>query len=154
MANIITQEGLDKLKEELDYLITVKRKQISEALKEAREQGDLSENSEYDEAREEQGKVESRIAELTDLISKATVIDEAAIHSDIVSVGHTVRVFNKTRNKEFVYSLVGSTEANAMIGKISDQSPIGEALIGEKVGAIVKVTTPAGLMELEILEIM
>lgn len=148
----VTLEGLVKLMAELDYLLTTRRQEIKEAIKIAKGFGDLSENSEYDEAREEQGKVESRIVELQEMLKNAVLIDEAS-GTDQVNVGSKVRVFNKTRNKELEYHLVGSTEANASLGKISDQSPIGKALIGERVGSIVTVEVPAGTIELEILEI-
>ena len=148
----VTLDGLVNLMAELDYLRTSRRQEIKEAIKIAKGFGDLSENSEYDEAREEQGKVESRIVELEEMLKTAELIDETG-GTDQVNVGATVRVFNKTRNREFEYHLVGSTEANATLGKISDQSPIGKAIIGERVGSVVKVETPAGLMELEILEI-
>ena len=148
----VTLEGLVNLMAELDYLRTTKRQEVKEAIKVAKGFGDLSENSEYDEAREEQGKVESRIVELEEMLKTAELIDETA-GTDQVNVGVTVRVYNRTRNKEFEYHLVGSTEANASLGRISDQSPIGKAIIGEKVGSVVKVETPAGVMEIEILEI-
>ncbi len=153
MANItVTKEGLEKLQNELDYLKTTKRQEIKEAIRIAKGFGDLSENSEYDEAREEQGKVESRIVELEEMLKNVTLVEDTG-SPDQVSVGSKVRVYNKTREKELIYHLVGSTEANAMQNKISDQSPIGKAILGEKVGNTVKVETPAGVMELEILEI-
>ena len=148
----VTLDGLVNLMAELDYLRTTKRQEIKEAIKVAKGFGDLSENSEYDEAREEQGKVESRIVELEEMLKTAELIDEAT-GTDQVNVGVIVKVLNRTRKKVFEYHLVGSTEANASQGKISDQSPIGKAIIGEKVGSIVKVETPAGVMEIEILEI-
>ena len=146
----VTLEGLINLMAELDFLRTTKRQEIKEAIKIAKGFGDLSENSEYDEAREEQGKIESRIVELEEMLKN--VIDESG-NTDQVNVGTKVRIFNRTRNKEVEYYLVGSTEANASLGKISDQSPIGKAIIGEKVGRVVHVEAPAGVMELEILEI-
>ena len=148
----VTLEGLINLMAELDFLRTTKRQEIKEAIKIAKGFGDLSENSEYDEAREEQGKIESRIVELEEMLKNVDLIDESG-NTDQVNVGTKVRIFNKTRNKEVEYYLVGSTEANASLGKISDQSPIGKAIIGEKVGRVVHVEAPAGVMELEILEI-
>ena len=148
----MSQERLDALKKELLYLETDKAKEVAEQIKEARSFGDLSENSEYDEAREEQGKIESRIVELEEMLKNVDLIDESG-NTDQVNVGTKVRIFNRTRNKEVEYYLVGSTEANASLGKISDQSPIGKAIIGEKVGRVVHVEAPAGVMELEILEI-
>lgn len=154
MATItVTKEGLEKLQNELEYLKTVKRKEVTEAIRIARGFGDLSENSEYDEAKDEQARVEGRIVELEEMLKNIVLIDESAIHTDSVNVGNTIRIYNRTKGKEFVYYLVGSTEANAMQNRISDQSPIGKSIIGEKVGSVVKVETPAGLMELEILEI-
>ena len=148
----VTLEGLVNLMAELDYLRTCKRQEIKEAIKVAKGFGDLSENSEYDEAREEQGKVESRILELEEMLKNAELIDETGA-TDRVNVGSTVRVHNVTRNKDLEYHIVGSTEANASQGRISDQSPIGKAIIGERVGSVVKVETPAGQIELEIKEI-
>ncbi|MBQ9468342.1 MAG: transcription elongation factor GreA [Clostridia bacterium] len=148
----VTLEGLVNLMAELDYLRTSKRQEVKEAIKVAKGFGDLSENSEYDEAREEQGKVESRIVELEEMLKSAELIDESGA-TDRVNVGSTVRILNITRNKEIEYHIVGSTEANASLGRISDQSPIGKAIIGEKVGSEVKVETPAGVIELKILEI-
>ena len=149
---VVTDEGLRRLEKELEELKTVKRKEIAEKIKVALSFGDLSENSEYDEAREEQGKIESRIVELEEMLKNVDLIDESG-NTDQVNVGTKVRIFNRTRNKEVEYYLVGSTEANASLGKISDQSPIGKAIIGEKVGRVVHVEAPAGVMELEILEI-
>ena len=148
----MTAEGKAQLEAELDSLKTEGRIDIAEKLKVARSYGDLSENSEYDEAREEQGKIESRIVELEEMLKNVDLIDESG-NTDQVNVGTKVRIFNRTRNKEVEYYLVGSTEANASLGKISDQSPIGKAIIGEKVGRVVHVEAPAGVMELEILEI-
>ena len=148
----VTLEGLINLMAELDFLRTTKRQEIKEAIKIAKGFGDLSENSEYDEAREEQGKIESRIVELEEMLKNVDLIDESG-NTDQVNVGTKVRIFNRTRNKEVEYYLVGSTEANASLDKISDQSPIGKAIIGEKVGRVVHVEAPAGVMELEILEI-
>lgn len=154
MANItVTKEGLQKLQEELEFLKTVKRKEVTEAIRVARSFGDLSENSEYDEAKTEQGKVEGRIAELEEMLKNVVLIDESGVHTDAVNIGTTVKIFNRTMNMEKVYHLVGSTEANAMENKISDHSPIGNAVIGAKVGETVKVETMRGVMELEILEI-
>ena len=154
MANItVTKEGLLKLQEELEFLKTVKRKEVTEAIRVARSFGDLSENSEYDEAKTEQAKVEGRIVELEEMLKNVVLIDESGVHTDAVNVGTTVRIFNHTMKVEKTYHLVGSTEANAMENKISDHSPIGNAIIGAKVGQTVKVETLRGTMELEILEI-
>lgn len=153
MATItVTKEGLEKLQNELDYLKTTKRQEVKEAIRIAKGFGDLSENSEYDEAREEQGKVESRIAELEEMLKNVVLVDDN-FGTDRVNVGSIVRVYNKTRDKEITYHIVGSTEANAVQNKISDQSPIGKALLGERVGKTVKVEAPAGIIQLKILEI-
>lgn len=148
----VTKEGLEKLKAELEYLKTTKRKEVIEAIRVALSFGDLSENSEYDEAKTEQAKTEGRITELEEMLKNVVLIDEE-ITTDKVGVGTKVRVLNKRLGKEAEYTLVGSTEANPMTRHISDQSPIGKALIGEKAGATVTVVTPAGESELEILEI-
>ena len=149
----VTEEGLKKLTDELEYLKTVKRKEVTEAIRVALSFGDLSENSEYDEAKTEQAKVEARIAELEEMLKNIRIISDDEIHTDSVNLGAKVRLFNKTRNIEIEYSIVSSIEANPLARKISDQSPIGNALIGAKVGDTVKAETPGGVMELEILEI-
>ena len=148
----VTKEGLEKLQQELEYLKTVKRKEVTEAIRVALSFGDLSENSEYDEAKTEQAKTEARITELEEMLKNVVLIEED-LTTDKVSVGMKVKVRNKTLKKEVEYTLVGSTEANPILRRISDQSPIGKALIGEKVGSTVKVEAPAGVTELEILEI-
>ena len=149
----VTEEGLKKLTDELEYLKTVKRKEVTEAIRVALSFGDLSENSEYDEAKTEQAKVEARIAELDDMLKNIRIISDDEIHTDAVNIGAKVRLYNKTRDMEIEYSIVSSIEANPITRKISDQSPIGNAILGCKVGDIVTVETPAGEMELEILEI-
>lgn len=131
---MVTAEGLKQLEEELDYLKGEKRKEIAEKIKVARSYGDLSENSEYDEAKAEQGKIHSRIAELREMISNAKVIDESQIDESVVSVGSIVKVFNVERNKEFTYHIVGSYETDPQNGKISDASPIGAKLLGSRAG--------------------
>ena len=148
----VTKDGLEKLKAELEYLKTTKRKEVIEAISVARSFGDLSENSEYDEAKTEQAKTEGRITELEEMLKNVVLIDEE-VTTDKVSIGTKVRVLNRALGKEVEYNLVGSTEANPITRHISDQSPIGKALIGEKVGAVVTVATPGGEAELEILEI-
>lgn len=148
----VTKEGLEKLQQELEYLKTVKRKEVTEAIRVALSFGDLSENSEYDEAKTEQAKTEARVTELEEMLKNVVLIEED-LTTDKVSVGMKVKVRNKTAKKEVEYTLVGSTEANPILRRISDQSPIGKALIGEKVGSTVKVEAPAGVTELEILEI-
>ena len=148
----VTKEGLEKLQQELEYLKTVKRKEVTEAIRVALSFGDLTENSEYDEAKTEQAKTEARVTELEEMLKNVVLIEED-LTTDKVSVGMKVKVRNKTAKKEVEYTLVGSTEANPVLHRISDQSPIGKALIGEKVGSTVKVEAPAGVTEFEILEI-
>ena len=156
MANVmtVTTEGFKKLENELDFLVNTKRKEVKEAIAIARSFGDLSENSEYTEAKDEQGKVESRIVELEEMLKNVKVISDSDIHTNSVNVGASVRLLDVARNKELEYTIVGSTEADAMHGKISDRSPIGSALIGASVDEVVTVTTPAGDRQLKVLEIM
>ena len=154
MAQItVTKEGLEKLNQELDYLKNVKRIEVKEALRIARGFGDLSENSEYDEAKDEQAKVESRISELEEMLKSAVVISEDQIRTDVANVGTTVRVYNEKWEEEIEYTLVGSTEAAPLQNKISDQSPIGKALIGHKSGETVVAETPTGPATIRILSI-
>ena len=129
-----TPQGFKALQDELDYLVTVKVEENKKEISTARSFGDLSENSEYDEAKAEQGKIHARIAELREMIAHAKVIDESQIDESKVSVGSIVTVFNKTRNIEVTYSIVGSYETDPKNGKISDSSPIGTALIGATAG--------------------
>ena len=151
---IVTDEGLKKLQEELAYLKNTKRKEITEAIKLALSFGDLSENSEYTEAKDEQGKVESRIVELEEMLKNVKVISDSDVHTNSVNVGASVRLLDVKKNKEVEYTIVGSTEADAMNGKISDRSPIGSALIGASVDETVTVVTPAGERQFKVLEIM
>ena len=148
----VTSEGLVKLQEELKYLKEVKRKEVVEAIEIARSYGDLSENSEYDEAKTEQGRVEGRIHELEEILATVIVVDGDQ-KADAVDVGATVVVNNITKGKTFEYTIVGATESNPLQGKISDRSPIGKALMGCRVGAKVEVETPAGIIALEIISI-
>ena len=150
---LVTEEGLRKMEEEFEYLKTVRRKEIIDTIGVARSFGDLSENSEYDEAKNEQAKVESRIMELEEQLKIAKVVDESEIKTDEVSIGSKVKVLNINLNKEIDYSVVGSTEADPFNNKISDESPIGKVLIGSKKGNIVQYETPKGLFKLEILNI-
>ncbi len=150
---VVTDEGLKKLQEELDFLKNVKRKEVVEAIRVALSFGDLSENSEYDEAKNEQGKVEAKIAELEETLNHVKVISENEVTTDAVNVGARVKVFNEKYSEEVEYTLVGSTEADPLFNKISDQSPIGTAIMGAKVGDVVVVATPGGDMKLKIMEI-
>jgi transcription elongation factor GreA len=148
-----TSEGLKKLQEELQYLKTTRRDEIKNDIAVARSFGDLSENSEYDEARNEQAKNEARIKELEELIDNAEVIDENEIDTSVVSLGSIVRVFDEELQEEVEYSLVGSNEANPLLSRISDQSPVGRALMGTREGAVLHVNTPAGELVLRVLEV-
>lgn len=151
--NKITNEGLKKIEDELSFLKTIRRKEVSEQIKTARGLGDLSENSEYDEAREEQAKVEARISELENMLENVEVISEHELTTDTVNVGSKVRVFDEKNNEEIEYTVVGSSEANALKRKISDQSPIGSALMGAKVNETVTAYTPGGELKFKIIEI-
>lgn len=150
----LTKESLDKLKEELDYLKTVREREVAEQIKEARSFGDLSENAEYDEAKNEQGKVFSRMVELENIISHTVIIDEKDISVDKISTGAKVRVLSLEDNEEQIFHIAGSQEANPSVGKISDDSPFGKALLGLKKGDTAIVMAPAGNFEYKILEIM
>ncbi len=149
----VSSEGLKKLQEELEYLKTTKRKEVAEAIKVARGFGDLSENSEYDEAKNEQGLVEARIAEIESMLKNVKIIDESSINTDKVDVGNRVKVKDETFDEEIEYTIVGSSESNPMENKISDESPIGRALIGAAVGETVKAETPGGDIVMKVLEI-
>lgn len=142
----LTQENLDKLKEELEYLKTVRMQEVAEQIKEARSFGDLSENAEYDEAKNEQGKVASRIAELDTIIANAVIITEDMYAKDEVSPGCRFKVIDLEFDEEEEYHFVGSQEADPMEGKISDESPFGKAVLGHKVGDVVEVAAPNDLI--------
>ena len=148
-----TKDGYQALVEELDYLKTTRRAEVKEALATARSYGDLSENSEYDEARNEQAKVESRISELESLILHAIVVDESEIDTSRVSVGSIVRVSRADNGKETEYTIVGTNEVDFWTGKIADQSPIGAALIGARAGDTITVESPNGGFDLNILSV-
>lgn len=150
---IITYEGLKKIEEELHYLKVEKRQDIAQKLKEARAQGDLSENAEYDAAKDEQRDIEARIEELEKILKNVEVIDEAEVDLDKINVGCQVRILDMEYNEELEYKIVGSTEANSLKGKISNESPVGKALIGKVVGDVVTVETQAGELQYKVLEI-
>ncbi|MBE6600653.1 MAG: transcription elongation factor GreA [Ruminococcaceae bacterium] len=154
-GKLYTQEGFKALKDELDYLKNVKREEVKRDLSTARSFGDLSENSEYDEARNEQAKTEARIKELEELIANAEIIDETKIDTSVVSIGSTVKLYIIEDDEEIEYHIVGSNEADPANGKISDQSPIGKALVESKAakGSKVVVDTPAGQLHLEVREV-
>jgi len=151
---MLTNEGLLKLNNELDNLISVKRKEISEKIKVALSFGDLSENSEYDEAKNEQAKVEARIAEIEAILKNAKIIEDEIIDTDSIHVGSKVRIFEVAYDEENVYHIVGSTEADPKQNRISDESPIGKAILGHKAGDTVDAETPAGVVKIKILEIL
>ncbi|WP_311531554.1 transcription elongation factor GreA [uncultured Anaerococcus sp.] len=142
---ILTKEKLEKLEDELEYLKTKKRPEMAEKIKIARSFGDLSENADYDEAKNEQGEVESRIMKIEDMIRNAKTI-EVVENSDIVGVGNTVKLFDEEFEEEVEYKIVGTAESNPLEGYISNESPVGEAIIGHKVGDRVEVETPNGKM--------
>ncbi len=150
---LYTQEGYDKLVEELNYLKNVRREEIKEDIAVARSFGDLSENAEYDEARNEQAKTEARIKELEEMIVNAEIADETAMDASVISMGSTVKVFDEEFNEDVEYQIVGSNEADPLLGKISDMSPIGMALVGKKAGETVDVETPGGIARLKILDV-
>lgn len=150
---LYTPDGYKELVEELNYLKTVRREEIKNDIAVARSFGDLSENAEYDEARNEQARTEARIKELEELIENAVVVDETEIDTSVISLGSVVRVRDEDDGEEIEYSLVGSNEANPLIGKISDQSPIGKSLMGAKEGAVLHIDAPAGVITLKVLSV-
>ncbi|MPW27173.1 transcription elongation factor GreA [Alkalibaculum sp. M08DMB] len=150
---ILTYEGLKKLENDLEYLKTVKRREIAERIKVAREFGDISENAEYDEAKNEQAFTEGKIVEIEHKLKIAKVIDDDDIDTDTVSIGATVKVKDMEFDEECKFVIVGSTEADPYKDKISNESPIGEALLGKKVGDVVVVEIPDGNISYEILKI-
>ena len=151
--NILTYEGLKKLEDELQDLKVVKRKEVADKIREAREQGDLSENAEYDAAKDEQRDIEARIEEIEKILKNAEVVVEEDVNLDQINIGCNVRIYDVEFDEELEYKIVGSTEANSLKGKISNESPVGKALMGKKVGDTVMVETQAGAIEYKILEI-
>lgn len=149
---LLTIEGLRELEAELEQLKVEGRKEAAEKIKIAKSYGDLSENSEYDEAMNDQAKLEARISEIEHIIKTAKVLDVDALSNDVVHIGSTVKVTDKKR-KSFTYTIVGFAQADPSVGKISDDCPVGKALIGHKKGDKVSVETPAGVVELKIAEI-
>jgi transcription elongation factor GreA len=156
MANkevVLTYEGLKKLEEELEYLKGVKRREIAERIKQALSFGDISENSEYDEAKNEQAQIEGRIVQLEAMLKRAKVIDEDEVSTEKVSIGSKVKLLDIEFNEEVEYSIVGSTEADPSKFKISNESPVGSALMGQKKGSTVEVVVPDGVVRFKVLEI-
>ena len=150
---ILTYEGLKKYEDELENLKVVKRKEVAEKIKEAREQGDLSENAEYDAAKDEQRDIEARIEELEKILKNAEVVVEEEVDLDKISIGCKVKVKDIELGEEVVYKIVGSSEADSLKGKISNESPVGKALIGAKKNQTVKVETQVGVLKFKVLEI-
>lgn len=141
---VVTQSGLKALEDELEQLKTIRRKEVSEKIRVARSYGDLSENSEYDEAKNEQAIVEARIADLEVMLKNVVILDEGELRTDTVSLGSTVKVYDVEFEEELEYTIVGSTEADIDLNKISDESPVGKALIGKKVGEVAEAVLPSG----------
>ncbi len=150
---MLTDEGLSKLENELEMLKTQKRQEVAEKIKVARGFGDLSENSEYDAAKEEQAQVEARIVQLENMLKNAKVIDQDDIDLTKVSIGTKVKVYDEEFDEELEYNIVGSTEADPDLFKISDESPVGRALIGRSIDEVVDVETPGGIVKFKILSI-
>jgi transcription elongation factor GreA len=151
--NVLTYEGLRKFEDELQELKVVKRKEVAEKIKEATEQGDLSENSEYDAAKDEQRDLEARIEELEKILKNAEVIVEDEVDLEHIDIGCNAKIRDIETNEEFEYKIVGSAEADSLTGRISNVSPLGEALIGCRVGETVSVETQVGILKYEVLEI-
>jgi len=150
---ILTPEGIAKLEQELNYLKTVRRREVAERIKQAIAFGDLSENSEYDEAKNEQAFIEGRIVTLENMLRNAKVIDDEDISTDEVTIGSTVKVLDMEFNEVEEYTIVGSAESDPFSNKISNESPVGKALLGQKIGSVVEVSVPAGVIKFKILEI-
>jgi transcription elongation factor GreA len=150
---ILTYEGLKKLEKELEFLKGTKRREIAERIKQALSFGDISENSEYDEAKNEQGQIETRIAQIETMLKHAKVIDEDEVRTDRVTLGSKVKLLDIEYDEQLDYQIVGSTEANPSESKISNESPVGKALMGKEKGDIIEVIVPDGIIKFKILEI-
>ncbi len=153
MANYLTEDGLQKLKEELDFLLNVERPAISKQIAEARDKGDLSENAEYDAAKDAQGMLEIKITKLKDTIANARIIDESRIDTSTIQILNKVKIINRNNNTTMVYTIVSESEADLKKGKISVQTPIAQGLLGKKVGDVVEIKVPSGIIPFEIVEI-
>ena len=151
--NILTYEGLRQLEDELHDLKVNQRKAVAQKIKEAREQGDLSENAEYDAAKDEQRDIEARIEEIDKILKNAEVVVEDEVDVNTINIGCRIKIYDMEFDEELEYKLVGSTEANSLKGKISNESPLGSKLIGKKVGDVITVDTHAGSMQYKILQI-
>jgi transcription elongation factor GreA len=152
-ASYMTEEGLANLKKELEQLTTVERPAISQQIAEARDKGDLSENAEYDAAKEAQGLLEMRIARMEDMLAKARIIDETKIDTSHVQILNKVKIKNIKNSQQIEYMLVSESEADVKTGKISVATPIAKGLLGKKVGDVVEIKVPSGMMSFEVLEI-
>ncbi len=150
---VLTRKGEEKLKAELNELRSVRRREVAEKIKVALSFGDLSENSEYDEAKNEQGIIESRIAEIEATLAHAQVIDDEDISTEKVGIGTTVKILDIEMNQEMEFKIIGTKEADINSGKMSDESPIGAAIMGKKVGDVVDVEAPVGVIQFKVLEI-
>lgn len=150
---VLTYEGLKKLEEELEYLRGVKRKDIADRIRQALSFGDISENSEYDEAKNEQAHMEGRIAQIESMLKHVKIIDEDEVSTEKVSIGSKVKLLDMEFNEEVEYSIVGSTEANPSKNKISNESPLGSAILNKKKGSVVEVSAPDGIIKYKILKI-
>ncbi len=150
---LMTQEGLQKLENELEYLKIVRRKEVAEKIKEALSFGDISENAEYDEAKNEQADLEKRIAKIENMVRNAVLIDESQVTTDEINVGCRVRLLEMEEDEEMEYMIVGAAEADPFDKKISNESPVGMALIGRKVGEVVDVNVPDGVVKYQVLSI-
>lgn len=150
---LLTREGYDNIVNEHDYLVAVKRAEVAERIKEAISYGDISENAEYDAAKNEQAELEERVLKLENLMRKAKIIDESQVSQDQVSVGHKIKVKNVEDNEEMEFVIVGSTEADPFEGRISNESLVGAALLGQRIGETVEIQVPDGIIHYEILSI-
>ena len=150
---ILTKEGYEKLKQEIDYLSTEKRREVAERIRVAREFGDIAENSEYDDAKNEQAMLEHKIAQLEERLLNAKVIDKGDIDTSVVSIGSTVRLKDVDANQTVEYHIVGSAEANPSEQKLSNESPVGKAIMGRKKGETVEVAAPRGSLKFKIMDI-
>ena len=150
---ILTKEGYEKLKQEIEYLSTEKRREVADRIRVAREFGDIAENAEYDDAKNEQAMLEHKIAQLEERLLSARVITKKEISKDAVSIGSRVRLRDMQANKTFEYHIVGSAEANPAENKLSNESPVGKAIMGRKKGEVVEVTAPRGALKFKIMEI-
>lgn len=150
---LLTKEGYKELEKELEYLKSVKRPEVSDKIRVARGFGDLSENAEYDAAKEEQAQVEARILQIEDQIKTSTIIEDSG-EANVVKVGSTIKLLDMEYDEEMTYKLVGTVEANPRKGRISNESPLGQAIIGAKRGEVLDVKTPAGVIQYKVLEIV